>query len=58
MPKVREPWIYKKLVVIPVCANSAGIRWCCSAKVGVILKSDTKHGMRKLITQAQEGTHV
>ena len=46
MPK---PWTYKGVTVLPADRNASGIRWTTNCG----LRSDTKDGMRKLITDAK-----
>jgi len=48
-------WTYKGVNVYPAARNGSGMRWCT---VGPTLRSDTKAGMRELITLTQGGERV
>ncbi len=50
--KTPEPWTYKSVTVFPADRNTSGIRWTANAGVGAQLRSDTKAGMRELISEA------
>lgn len=47
----RPMWTYKGVIVHPAALNSSGIRWYALSVNGG-LRSDTKEGMRRLITEA------
>ena len=50
--KKQTAWTYKDVLVLPADRNTSGIRWCANSHTGVWLKSDTKQGMRELITES------
>jgi hypothetical protein len=52
--RIREPREYRGVLIVPVCRNSSGIRWCARPGIGVMLKSDTLAGIKELIRYAQE----
>lgn len=47
--RVRQIWQYKGVLVHPAALNGSGIRWWALTREG-IMRSDTKAGMRSLIT--------
>lgn len=49
---IREPRCYRGINIVPVCANSSGIRWCALVGVGMMLKADTLAGIKALIREA------
>lgn len=48
-----KTWTYKGIDVFSAERNSSGIRWYARTGAGVVLRSDTKSGMRQLITEAK-----
>ncbi len=50
MPTEPKIWSYKGYNVYPADRNSNGIRWYAHSGNGYKLRSDTKAGMRQLIT--------
>lgn len=50
----RKIWEYRGQVIFPANRNASGIRWNCSMKVGIILKTDTKQEMKELIRENLE----
>ena len=53
--KTPQVWNYKGFVIFPANRNSSGIRWTVRSIHGYFLRSDTKAGMRQLITNAKGG---